>query len=100
MCLLFIFLFAGMDGTISQDFIPKIGMEFETEFEAYDFCMKYAKVTDFGTRKLSAAHTEIKLRALSWTLVSVVVGKVLEQQTIDVLQLRIIVLKLGVNVRL
>ena len=43
-----------MDDTISQDFIPMIGMEFETEVEAYDLYMKYAKATRFGTRKESA----------------------------------------------
>ncbi|KAG6433531.1 hypothetical protein SASPL_105145 [Salvia splendens] len=40
-----------MDETISQGIIPKIGMEFETEVEAYDVYMKYAKATGFGTRK-------------------------------------------------
>ncbi|XP_042019642.1 protein FAR1-RELATED SEQUENCE 5-like [Salvia splendens] len=46
-----------MDYAISQDFIPKIGMEFETEVEAYDFYMKYAKATGFGTRRI-AAHKD------------------------------------------
>ncbi|KAG6421424.1 hypothetical protein SASPL_117976 [Salvia splendens] len=40
-----------MDETISQGIIPEIGMEFETEVEAYDVYMKYAKATCFGTRK-------------------------------------------------
>ncbi|KAL1554335.1 hypothetical protein AAHA92_14904 [Salvia divinorum] len=43
-----------MDETISEDIIPKIGMEFETEAEAYDVYMKYAKATGFGTRKMTA----------------------------------------------
>ncbi|KAL1554561.1 hypothetical protein AAHA92_15106 [Salvia divinorum] len=46
-----------MDDIISEDFVPKIGMEFETEVEAYDFYMKYAKATGFGTRKI-AAHKD------------------------------------------
>ncbi|XP_047961915.1 protein FAR1-RELATED SEQUENCE 5-like [Salvia hispanica] len=32
-----------MDDNVLEDHIPKIGMEFETEVEAYDFYMKYAK---------------------------------------------------------
>ncbi|XP_047961522.1 protein FAR1-RELATED SEQUENCE 5-like [Salvia hispanica] len=40
--------------TISEGIIPKIGMEFETEVEAYDAHMKYAKATGFGTRKKTA----------------------------------------------
>ncbi|XP_042044580.1 protein FAR1-RELATED SEQUENCE 5-like [Salvia splendens] len=59
-----------MDEIISDDIIPKIGMEFETEVEAYDAYMKYAKATE----------------------------KVLEQQTIEALQLKILVPKLDVMV--
>ncbi|XP_042027295.1 uncharacterized protein LOC121774493 [Salvia splendens] len=32
-----------MGDNVLEDHIPKIGMEFETEVEAYDFYMKYAK---------------------------------------------------------
>ncbi|XP_047978703.1 protein FAR1-RELATED SEQUENCE 5-like [Salvia hispanica] len=43
-----------MDETISEGIIPKIGMGFETEVEAYDAYMKYAKATGFGTQKKTA----------------------------------------------
>ncbi|KAL0291027.1 UNVERIFIED_CONTAM: protein FAR1-RELATED SEQUENCE 5 [Sesamum angustifolium] len=39
--------------TMSEDNIPKIGMEFDSEEEAYNFYNEYAKVIEFGIRKHS-----------------------------------------------
>ncbi|KAG8365107.1 hypothetical protein BUALT_Bualt18G0069900 [Buddleja alternifolia] len=43
--------------TISEDKIPKIGMEFESENEAYNFYNEYARLAGFGIRR-HYVHTD------------------------------------------
>ncbi|XP_042466316.1 protein FAR1-RELATED SEQUENCE 5-like [Zingiber officinale] len=56
----------GMDSTmllmsdntsIIEEFMPKIGMEFKTEEDAYEFYLKYAKQVGFGIRR-SKSHND------------------------------------------
>ncbi|XP_042443240.1 protein FAR1-RELATED SEQUENCE 5-like isoform X1 [Zingiber officinale] len=50
-------LLMSSDTSIIEELMPKIGMEFKTEEDAYEFYLKYAKQVGFGIRR-SKSHND------------------------------------------